>query len=77
MLHAMAPYVRTEDLVDSRGVAEILGLSHINSVSTYLKRYEDMPRPVVDFGPGRARLWIRPELIDWAKDRRLSSNKGD
>lgn len=65
----MAPEVRTEDLVDSHGVAKILGLSHINSVSTYLRRYEDMPRPVVDFGRGRPRLWLRQEIVEWAESR--------
>lgn len=66
----MAPTVRTEDLIDSHEVAEILGLSHINSVSTYLRRYADMPRPVVDFGQGRPRLWLRPEIVKWAKTRK-------
>jgi hypothetical protein len=60
--------VSTEDLVDSHGVAEILGLAHINSVSTYLKRYDDMPRPVVDFGRGRPRLWLRSEIVNWARN---------
>ena len=63
----MTPTVRTEDLVDSYGVAEIIGLKHINSVSTYLKRYPDMPRPVVEFGRGRPRLWLRPDIVEWAK----------
>jgi len=43
----MAPRIRSEDLIDSEGVAQILGLSHRNSVTTYLRRYPDMPRPVV------------------------------
>lgn len=60
------PEVRTEDLIDSHGVADILGLSHINSVSTYLRRYDDMPRPVVEFGRGRPRLWLKPEIESWA-----------
>lgn len=63
----MSPLVRTEDLIDARGIAELLGLSHSNSVSTYQKRYRDMPRPVVDLGPGRPRLWLRPEIEEWAR----------
>lgn len=65
----MSPVVRTEDLIDAHGVAAILGLAHPNSVSTYLKRYADMPRPAVDLGPGRPRLWLRPEIEKW-KSRR-------
>lgn len=65
----MTPEVRTEDLIDAHGVAEILGLSHHNSVSTYLKRYDDMPRPVIDYGNGRTRLWLRPQIEDWAATR--------
>lgn len=68
----MSPVVRTEDLIDAHLVAEILGLSHPNSVSTYLKRYADMPRPVVDLGPGRPRLWLRPAIEGWAASRRAT-----
>jgi predicted DNA-binding transcriptional regulator AlpA len=63
------PLVRTEDLIDTQGVAEILGLTHRNTVSTYLRRYEDMPRPVIDLGPNRARLWLRPQVEEWAERR--------
>jgi glutathione-regulated potassium-efflux system ancillary protein KefG len=64
---SVTPNVRTEDLVDARGIAELLGLTHPNSVSTYQKRYTDMPRPVVDLGPGRPRLWLLPDIRRWAK----------
>lgn len=63
----MAPTVRTEDLIDARGIADLLGLTHPNSVSTYQRRYPDMPRPVIDLGPGRPRLWLRPEIQRWAR----------
>ena len=58
--------VATEDLIDAPGVAEILGLSHRNSVSLYQRRYDDMPRPVVDLGRGRVKLWLRSEIERWA-----------
>ena len=45
-LASVAPFVATEDLIDARGVAEILGLSAPNTVSVYQHRYADMPRPV-------------------------------
>lgn len=65
----MAPQVDTDGLIDAQGVAEILGLSHRNTVSAYQARYADMPRPVLDLGRGRPRLWIRVEIERWARDR--------
>jgi predicted DNA-binding transcriptional regulator AlpA len=62
------PAVDTNDLIDARGVAEILGLSHPNNVSVYQHRYSDMPRPVVSLGRGRCMLWLRPEIEQWATD---------
>ena len=32
----------------------------------YQARYEDMPRPVVDLGSGRSKLWLRSEAERWA-----------
>jgi predicted DNA-binding transcriptional regulator AlpA len=62
----MSPFVATEDLVDARQVAELLGLSHPSAVSVYQHRYASMPRPVLDLGPGRAKLWLRPEIAAWS-----------
>ena len=59
------PLVATEDLIDAQEVARLLGLSQRNSVSLYLKKYTDMPRPVIDLGPNRPRLWLRPEIESW------------
>jgi predicted DNA-binding transcriptional regulator AlpA len=61
----MSPKVNTEDLIDSTEVAEILGLTHRNSVSTYLKRYGDFPRPMVERSNGRTRLWLRQDVAAW------------
>ncbi|MEM7141870.1 MAG: hypothetical protein AAF548_12645 [Actinomycetota bacterium] len=66
----MAPMVNTDDLTDAREIAEILGLSHANSVSLYQRRYPDMPRPVVSLGRGRPCLWLRPAIEAWAASRR-------
>ena len=63
----MPPRVNTEDLIDAVRVAEMLGLTHRNTVSVYQKRYPEMPRPVIDLGPGRSRLWLRAEIVDWAR----------
>jgi predicted DNA-binding transcriptional regulator AlpA len=67
----MSPTVSTEDLIDARDVAEILGLSHPSAVSVYQHRYIDMPRPVVDLGRGRPKLWLRPAIQQWSQ--RMSS----
>ncbi len=61
--------INTDDLCDAQGVAALVGLSHANSVHTYLRRYADMPRPVIDLGPGRPRLWLRPEIEAWLTTR--------
>ena len=55
----------------AKGIAALLGLSHPNSVSTYQRRYAEMPRPVLDLGVGRPRLWLRPEIEAWARKREL------
>ena len=61
----MSPRVATEDLLDAQGVADILQLSHRNTVSQYQRRYPEMPRPVIDLGEGRVKLWLRPEVERW------------
>jgi glutathione-regulated potassium-efflux system ancillary protein KefG len=62
----VAPKIDSEDLIDVVGVAEILSLANRSSVSTYQKRYKDMPRPVIDLGGGRTRLWSRKAMLAWA-----------
>lgn len=66
----MVPKVDTEDLIGAAEVAKILGLAHHNSVTTYLRRYEDFPRPVLDLSESRIRLWLRPEVMAWRDARR-------
>ena len=70
----MTPKVDTEDLLDTQGVADILRLAHRNTVSQYQRRYSDMPKPVFDLGPGRVKLWLRPEIERWAGE--LASSRG-
>ena len=77
----MGRRVNTDDLVDAQGVAELLGLAQRNSVSLYQRRYPDMPRPVVDLGPGRTKLWLRQEIECWAvkhtsNERRRKARNG-
>jgi glutathione-regulated potassium-efflux system ancillary protein KefG len=61
--------VDPDELIDARGVAEILDLAQRNTVSLYQRRYPEMPRPVVDMGAGRTKLWLRPEIQRWADKR--------
>jgi predicted DNA-binding transcriptional regulator AlpA len=55
-----------DDLVDAQAVAQMLGLAQRNTVSLYQRRYSDMPRPVIDLGRGRCKMWLRSEITDWA-----------
>lgn len=63
----MGRRVDVDDLIDSNAVADILGLAQFNTVSAYQRRYPTMPRPVVDMGRGRCKLWLRPEIESWAR----------
>jgi hypothetical protein len=65
----MSPMVDTKNLIDAQEIARLLRLSHANSVSTYQHRYPDMPRPVLDLGSGRPRLWLKPAVVRWARTR--------
>lgn len=66
----MSPKVNTEDLIGAAEVARILELSHPNSVTTYLRRYDDFPKPVVDLSESRIRLWLRQDIQQWDSNRR-------
>lgn len=61
----MGRRVELDQLIDAHDVAGILGLAHRNTVSQYQRRWLDMPRPVLDLGPGRPRLWLRPDVERW------------
>ena len=39
------------------------------TVSAYQRRYPAMPRPVVDLGQGRCKLWLRTEIEPWRLTR--------
>jgi glutathione-regulated potassium-efflux system ancillary protein KefG len=71
--------VNTDDLCDAHEVASILGLSHSGSVFGYLRRYADLPRPVIDLGHRRIALWSRSDVQDWVRHhpRRRSAPRPD
>ena len=58
-----------DDLIGAAEASTILRLSHPTSVTTYLKRYHDFPRPVVDLSSSRVRLWKRQDIVRWHKKR--------
>jgi len=64
----MSRKVDVDDLLDANGVAELLGLAHRNTISVYQHRYPDMPRPLREFGDRRVKLWLRPEIQQWASE---------
>jgi hypothetical protein len=61
--------VNTEDLIDSKAVAVLLGLKHRETVSQYLHKYEDMPRPLIELEGSKARLWRRQDIERWIRRR--------
>jgi predicted DNA-binding transcriptional regulator AlpA len=65
----MGRRVDVDELIDSHAVAEILELAQPNTVSGYQRRYPDMPRPVVDMGRGRCKLWLQSEVERWKRQR--------
>jgi predicted DNA-binding transcriptional regulator AlpA len=65
----MGREVDVDDLIDTQDVARLLGLAHRNTVSEYQMKYADMPRPVIDLGRGRSKLWLRPEVEHWRAQR--------
>lgn len=67
----MGRYIDADDVIDAQGVADLLGLAQRNTVSSYQRRYPAMPRPVIDLGQGRCKLWLRAEIERW-RDRRAN-----
>ena len=65
----MGILIDTDDLIDAQGIADLLGLAQRNTVSLYQRRYPEMPKPVIDLGQGRCKLWLRSEIEDWRQNR--------
>lgn len=57
--------IDTKDLVDAGEVAELLGLTHRQAVSTYRSRYDDFPTPALVKGSGKCVLWRRQDIEAW------------
>lgn len=65
----VAKMVDPDNLIGAAEVQAILRLSHPSSVTTYLRRYPDFPRPVVDRSDSRVRLWQRQDILRWQQAR--------
>jgi hypothetical protein len=65
----MARLVDLDDLIDTSGVADVLGLANRNHVSDYRRRYPGFPTPVAEFNSGRCLLWLRSDIEAWNRDR--------
>jgi predicted DNA-binding transcriptional regulator AlpA len=66
----MGRRVDLDDIIDSDGVARVLGLSSEtgrNTVRQYRQRHPDFPQPVLRVGGGRCLLWLRPEVEEWRR----------
>jgi predicted DNA-binding transcriptional regulator AlpA len=59
--------VDPSDLLDAVAVAALLGLSSYRSVSTYRRRYDTFPAPVI--ATGKCLLWLRSDVEAWAASR--------
>ena len=71
--NVMGRSVDLDDLIDVGEVAALLGLAHKNSVTTYMRRYEDFPAPALEFAEGKCRAWVREDAEEWHKLREGSS----
>ena len=68
-LESMGRKVDLDDLIDVGEVAQLLSLAHKNSVTTYLRRYDDFPKPVIEFADGKCRAWVREDVQEWSANR--------
>lgn len=72
----MGRIIDADDVIDAQGVADLLGLAQRNTVSLYQRRYAGMPRPVIDLGRGRCKLWSRQEVENWHAGRGRTPGDG-
>jgi hypothetical protein len=54
--------IDTDDVIDAERLADLLGLSQRNEISLFQRGYPTMPRPAIDLGQARCKLWLRSEV---------------
>jgi predicted DNA-binding transcriptional regulator AlpA len=72
----MGRMVNLDDLVDAAEIAELVGFNSPTAVSVYLSR-GSFPKPVIDRGGRRARLWLRQDIIEWEAKRKTSKGRSN
>jgi len=72
----MGRVVDLDDLIDVGEVAELLGLAHKNSVTTYMRRYTDFPEPAIEFAGGKCRAWVRADIAQWQSTHQHPKSTG-
>jgi predicted DNA-binding transcriptional regulator AlpA len=71
----VARLIDPADLVGAAEIATRLGLSHVQNVHAWRRRYEDFPKPVVELTMGL--IWRWSEVEAWAqRTGRLGSSEG-
>ena len=73
-LKFMGRKVDLDDLIDVGEVAELLGLAHKNSVTTYMRRYADFPKPAIEFADGKCRMWVDVDVRNWKSKRWIGND---
>ena len=66
----MGRRIDVEDLLTATEVADLLGFSMRQVVSTYARRYNSFPRPTVVKSNGHTQLWAREDVEEWDRQRR-------
>ena len=69
MLRNGAPSAISTGDTRSKLMNPLLNLANSRVISTYRKRYDDFPTPVVDMGAGRCLLWLRADIEAWKARR--------
>lgn len=64
----MGRMVDVDELIDAVECAQIAGFNSPTAISVYLSR-GSFPKPIIDRGGRRARLWLRRDVLDWVKLR--------
>lgn len=60
--------IKPTDLIDSRGIAELLGVSRAH-VTDRLSKRTDFPRPAINVSQ-RLRKWRSMDVLHWATSAR-------
>ena len=68
----MGRRIDVEDLLTATEVADLLGFSMRQVISTYARRYHSFPRPAVVKSNGHTQLWAREDVEEWDREHRRS-----